>query len=63
MSPIDAPEYQLGRRAFREGASLREIVDRVIAASEQDETAEAKAFSRALGFADAFLDMVRGIER
>lgn len=50
--------YAQGRAAFNGGASLRSIIEHIVAADD-NQASEMEAFSRALGFADALLDRVR----
>lgn len=54
---FDEASYQEGRAAFNAGASLRSIVEACATAGNSGD--EAKAFSGALGFADALLDFIR----
>lgn len=58
---LDDASYDEGRAAFKAGASIRSIVEACVAADTP--LSEAKTFSAALGFADAALDELRGIER
>jgi hypothetical protein len=58
---IDHVEYLRGYSGFKAGGTLRTIVAGVVAADSPRE--EDKAFARVLGFADAFFDQVRGIDR
>ncbi len=58
---IDEASYNEGRAAFRSGASLRSIVE-ALRSAEADGDFDI-AMSGALGFADAALDKLRGIER
>jgi len=55
---IDDASYAEGRAAFTSGASLRSIVEQVIAAG--DDEPDMKTLSGALGFFDALLDFLRG---
>jgi hypothetical protein len=57
MNKIDAPSYERGRAAFREGKSLRDVVG-FVDANDAD-----TGVSFALGFADAALDLLRAIVR
>lgn len=61
---IDDASYAEGRAAFASGASLRSIIESMLATDDAPTTAarrdqEAKAMGRALGFADALLDFIR----
>lgn len=58
---LDDASYDEGRAAFKAGASIRGIVEACVTADTP--LSEAKTFSAALGFADAALDKLRGIER
>ncbi|MBN8955723.1 MAG: hypothetical protein J0H17_03900 [Rhizobiales bacterium] len=61
MSHVDPTEYEAGKAAFRDGQGLREVVERLqtndtVPYSVQQER---KDLSFAVGFADAFIDLVR----
>lgn len=59
---IDDASYDEGRAAFAAGASLRSIVEQCVAADEANSHEAAdKEISGALGFVDALLDMIRGL--
>ncbi|ETR79326.1 hypothetical protein X566_01500 [Afipia sp. P52-10] len=58
MKTICEASYAQGRAAFNSGASLRSIVERVVAA-DNEPSSEVAEFSRAIGFADALLDRLR----
>jgi len=75
MDKLDTVAYEAGRKAFNKGASLRSLVEPMMArANAEKETktpldwkkreAEVSAeMSLALGFADALCDKIRGIRR
>ena len=56
---IDEASYAEGRAAFASGASLRGIVEQIIAGGGDPEP-DMKTLSGALGFFDALLDHLRG---
>lgn len=57
---IDEPSYQEGRAAFAAGVRLRDIVDDIMAVPTAG-IDKNKLASSALGFFDALLDHLRGI--
>jgi hypothetical protein len=58
---LDDASYKEGRAAFAAGASIRSIVEECLASDTKLD--EAKTFSAALGFADALLDVIRGLDQ
>lgn len=64
---IDDTAYNEGRKAFKRGNTLKELVGMMVPTEEQEKDPEFKygehqnaGMSRMLGFADAFLEFVRG---
>ncbi|MET4206857.1 hypothetical protein [Bradyrhizobium sp. LA2.1] len=58
---IDEPSYQEGRAAFASGASIRSIVMQVQSSIGAGSFDEDKVLSSSIGFVDALLDHLRGI--
>jgi hypothetical protein len=57
MPKIDAESYSNGRAAFNFGSSLRDTIEKMPDADPDE------GMSAMLGFLDAALDKLRGIER
>lgn len=59
MPRIDDAAWNEGRQQFAEGFTLRQVVESMPGDDASAEDQE-RAMSRALGFADAFLALLRG---
>lgn len=68
MQQINDEAYEAGKKCFRDGKSLRSLLEPIMEhkaegqwtkSQTQREADEATQFSTLLGFADAFLDQVR----
>jgi hypothetical protein len=65
MPKIDDVSYSQGRQAFRDGISLRTVVQRVLDANTDEITDDegARIISFGIGFADELIDALRGTKR
>jgi len=62
MPKIVEANYQEGRALFAGGGSLRAAVERVIADGGTPDIGDDEIMSFVIGFADAFLDKLRGVK-